>query len=238
MSYTNDIEGDAAILKAMANMKLLDLFCGVGGASKGYELAGFDVYGVDIKDQPRYPYDFYKLDATQLSIEFLQQFDFIHASPPCQLFSSTFLLQAKQHRTTVQSHLRDLLPNTRTLLQESGVPYIIENVPGAPLLSSAIMICATQFNLNVNSRQLQRHRLFEPSQTLRLKGTNCYHRGKPLGVYSRLGDKIPNGGHVVQTIQEAQTIMGIDWTNKWKEIKEAIPPAYTEYIGLQIIEQL
>ena len=211
-------------------MKLLDLFCGAGGASKGYAMAGFEVHGVDLKHGKRYPYTYLRADALDVlrDDEFIQQFDVIHASPPCQTFSITQHLRNAQGNTT--SRL-DLLEPVRNLLLASGKPYVIENVKGAPLIHPA-QVCGSSFNLKV-----RRHRLFESNMAV--KGTVCKHKeqGKPVGIYGSMRDEIPQGGHTAKTMEQANESMGIDWMI-WKELVEAIPPLYTEYIGKQLMERL
>lgn len=211
--------------------KLLDLFCKAGGASKGYADAGFDVVGVDIKNQKRYPFEFIQADALEVLQDkaFIDQFDFIHASPPCQTHSSTKHLRQAQGRTTTKI---DLIPQTRSALesildQNRLIGYVIENVPGAPLIDP-ITICGSYFELGV-----RRHRLFESN--IKLKGTTCNHKdqGRPVGVYGSMRDNIPSGGRTAHTMEEASQAMGIDWMI-WTELVEAIPPAYTSYIGDQL----
>ena len=214
-------------------MKLLDLYCKAGGASVGYKQAGFDeVVGVDIKKQKRYPYEFIQADALEVlqDEEFLAKFDVIHASPPCQTHSATRHLRNAQGKSTDKV---DLIPQTREGLRKwadknTGGYYVIENVPGAPLLDP-IQICGSSFNLKV-----RRHRLFESNFTL--KGTLCDHKaqGRPVGIYGSMRDEIPGGGHTAKTIEQAREPMGIDWMI-WGELVEAIPPAYSHHIGLQIL---
>lgn len=214
-------------------MKLLDLYCKAGGASVGYKQAGFDeVVGVDIKKQKRYPYQFIQADALEVlnDMDFLRKFDVIHASPPCQTHSATRHLRNAQGKSTDKV---DLIPQTREALQKwasesDGGYYVIENVPGAPLLDP-IQICGSDFNLKV-----RRHRLFESN--FKLVGTGCKHKeqGRPVGIYGSMRDEIPGGGHTAKTIEQAREAMGIDWMI-WGELVEAIPPAYTKHIGLQIL---
>ena len=209
-------------------MQLLDIFCGAGGASTGYALSGFTVTGIDVKSGKRYPFTYIKKDFKTLTVEDLQGYDIIHASPPCQTFSITKNLRIAQNKKTDKE---DLLQATRQLLLDSGRPYILENVPGAPLINP-IQLCGSAFNLKV-----RRHRLFESN--LPLNGTNCYHKeqGRPIGIYGSLNDKIPGGGQTAESIEIAREAMGIDYMI-WTELVEAIPPVYTEFIGKQIRKYL
>ena len=211
-------------------MKLLDLFCGVGGASAGYAAAGFDVTGIDLKHGKRYPYSYIKGDVLQYlqDLDFLRSFDVIHASPPCQTHSITQHLRNAQGKTTSKI---DLIPQTRAALIASGKPYIIENVPGSPLIDP-IQMCGSSFGLKV-----RRHRLFESN--LKLVGTGCLHKeqGRPIGVYGSLKDNIPNDGKTAESIEEARIAMGMPWAI-WSELVEAIPPYYTTFLGHQMIGQL
>jgi len=211
-------------------LKLLDLYCKAGGASKGYQLAGFEVVGVDIKKQKRYPFKFIQADCLELmkDIEFLKSFDVIAASPPCQTHSITQHLRNAQGKSTDKI---DLIPQTREALIASGRPYVIENVPGSPL-ANPIQMCGSSFGLKV-----RRHRLFESN--LQLKGSVCNHKeqGKPVGIYGSMRDEIPNGGHTAKSIEQAREAMGIDWMI-WGELVEAIPPIYTKEIGTQILDML
>ena len=207
-------------------MKLLDLFCGAGGASAGYARANFDVTGIDIKHGKRYPFTYIRGDVRDyLHLEFLSQFDVIAASPPCQTHSITQHLRNAQGKSTSKI---DMIPETRTALMASGKPYIIENVEGSPLINP-IKVCGSSFGLKV-----RRHRLFESNLTL--TGTNCRHKqqGKPVGIYGSMRDEIPNGGHTAKTMAQANDAMGIDWMI-WGELVESIPPAYTEFIGRQVM---
>jgi DNA (cytosine-5)-methyltransferase 1 len=204
--------------------RILDLFCGAGGASMGYAQAGFEVIGIDLKKGKRYPFDYIQGNVMTLNPEDLMPFDFIHSSPPCQTYSITRNLRIAQGK---QSSKLDLIEPVRELLKRSGKPYVIENVKGAPLINP-IQLCGSSFGLKV-----RRHRLFESN--LNLIGSKCDHKsqGRPIGVYGSLNDEIPNGGKTATTIEQAKEAMGIDWMI-WTEIVEAIPPAYTKYIGEQI----
>ena len=208
-------------------MRLLDLYCKAGGASKGYQLAGFEVVGVDIKKQKRYPYEFIQADCLELmkDMDFLRSFDVIAASPPCQTHSITQHLRNAQGKSTDKI---DLIPQTREALVASGKPYVIENVPGSPLINP-IQMCGSHFELKV-----RRHRRFESN--LPLIGSPCKHKeqGKPVGIYGSMRDEIPGGGHTAKTIEQAREAMGIDWMI-WGELVEAIPPIYTQEIGKQLL---
>lgn len=208
-------------------MKLLDLFCGAGGASVGYHRAGFQVTGVDIQYQPNYPFEFHRADA----IEFLQtrwsEFDAIHASPPCQAHSAL----GKGTNDNSQEY-PDFLAATRELLITTGRPYVIENVVGAPL-HNPITLCGEMFGLRVI-----RHRMFESNVPLQAP-EHIKHRGRVAGwrhgkKFDRPYFAVYGNGGGKGTLQEWRDAMGMPWCDTKLEIAEAIPPAYTEYIGLQI----
>ena len=191
----------------------------------GYAKAGYEVVGMDIKHGKRYPFEYIRRDVMTLRPEDLEGFDLIHASPPCQTYSVTKHLRVAQGKSTSK---QDLLAQVRSLLVVSEIPYVIENVKGAPLIDP-VQLCGSAFGLKV-----RRHRLFESSMELR--GTDCHHKeqGKPVGIYGSMRDEIPGGGHTAKTMHEAHEAMGIDWMI-WGELVEAIPPAYTHYIGQQIL---
>lgn len=206
-------------------MRLLDLFCGAGGAAMGYSRAGFtEIVGVDIKPQPRYPFDFVQMDALDYAEKFGREFDAVHASPPCQKYSWS----AKRWRSVERA---DLVPDTRRILRWIGEPFVMENVVGAPLIRP-ITLCGTQFGLGVI-----RHRLFESDVVLFAPGL-CSHAGTVRG-----GDFVTVAGHGGDNIKGRgsraikQAAMGIDWMTD-TELNEAIPPAYTEYIGRQLLAVL
>lgn len=194
--------------------KMLDLCCKAGGCSMGYYMAGFEVVGVDIEFQPRYPFRFIQSDMFDID---LSEYDFIHASPPCQGYSIT------RHLHKEKAH--DLLVDrVRTFLKASGKPYVIENVVGAPLINP-ISLNGYMFGL-----QVKRTRLFESNVPLYLP-TRYYLGGIiPEKVYDVTGN---SGG----TIEEWREAMGINWMVK-KEITQAIPPLYTEWIGTQLMNYL
>ena len=223
---------------------MLDLFCKAGGASVGYARAGFEIVGVDIEKQKRYPFEFIRADALDImaDVKFLRSFDVITASPPCQTHSRTKHLRDAQGKTTTKV---DLIPQTRDALRLSGCPFVIENVPGAPLIEP-VTLCGSMFGLGV-----RRHRLFEvdiprpswaPTQTHvddLVTPPRCNHinQGRPIGVYGSMRDNIPSGGKTAETIEQAREAMGIDWMI-WSELVEAIPPAYTEFIGTYLLNRL
>jgi DNA (cytosine-5)-methyltransferase 1 len=211
-------------------VRLLDLYCKQGGASVGYARAGFEVVGVDIAKQKRYPYEFIQADALEvlLDLDFLRTFDVLAGSPPCQTHSITQHLRNAQGKTTSKV---DLIPQTRAGFIASSKPYVIENVPGSPLINP-VVLCGSSFDLKV-----RRHRHFESN--LELVGSVCNHKkqGKPVGIYGSMRDEIPKGGHTAKSIEEARESMGIDWM-LWGDLVEAIPPIYTEYLGKQIVPKL
>lgn len=207
--------------------RLLDLFCGAGGASRGYQQAGFYVVGVDIKPQPRYAGDeFVQADAMTYP---LGGFDAIHASPPCQHYS-TATRDAGLHP--------DLYALTRDRLVAAGVPYAIENVMGAPY-SHGIVLCGAAFGLEADGEWLQRHRNFELSW-LAFQPAHRHRTDKRAITITGQAylSEVREYRHSRQgTYDLAQRLMGIDWMTR-DEMKEAIPPAYTEWIGTRLMAHL
>lgn len=203
---------------------LLDLFCGAGGAAMGYYRAGFDVVGIDIKRQPRYPFPFIQGDALNPPVD-LTKFDAIHASPPCQKYSA-----ATKHLAKMSPKLIEPM---RALLKGSGKPYVMENVPGAPL-KWPMMICGLALGLKV-----KRHRLFESGHLMLSLLCPQSHPGNWFVVFGHeVRDR--RHGHAAgrkNKLAEGREAMGIDWMTRG-ELSEAIPPAYTEFIGKQLIQQL
>lgn len=213
--------------------RLLDLFCGAGGCAAGYARAGFDVVGVDVADQPRYPFSFHKADAFDFLKNHHAEFDAFHASPPCQRFSAATEMRYRENHP-------DLLAEIRSIFLDIGKPYVIENVPGAPMAGGAIMLCGLMFGLNVF-----RHRYFESSLNL-LSPEHPSHNGKKIGegYFSIAGGagRWKSWGTVHRnvtkgTAAEWRDAMRIDWMTR-KELTQAIPPAYTEYIGRQFIRSM
>lgn len=211
--------------------RLLDLFCCQGGASTGYVAAGFEVVGVDIEPQPLYPYTFIQADAIDFVTEHGREFDAIHASPPCQAYSTI---------TPDRSKHPELIEPTRAALVETGLPYVIENVEGARReLVDPIRLCGSSFGLRV-----RRHRYFESNVGLVSMPCNHSAQGQPVGVYGGHGDAVeflrPDGrrrGAKARDTEDARDAMGMDWAD-WHGLREAIPPAYTEFIGHQLMSAL
>lgn len=202
--------------------KALDLFCGAGGAAMGLHRAGFDVTGVDIKPQPRYPFQFVQADAMTFPLE---GYDLVWASPPCQRYSRATV----GSRGTWERHL-DLLPSIIERLEESGCAYVVENVHGAPL-GYAFVLCGSMFGLN-----LWRHRWFRTRPFL-LSSMSCRHDlcPRPINPYN---SKSYQFGITGPRQVAYGKVMGIDWMQYGPEISEAIPPAYSEWIGRQMIEHV
>ncbi|WP_433396946.1 SAM-dependent methyltransferase [Streptomyces sp. CA-146814] len=207
--------------------RLLDLFCCQGGAAKGYADAGFDVTGVDTAPQPRYPFRFVQADAIAYVLEHGAEFDVIHASPPCQHDSDCQRLQGNTHP--------DLIAPTRTALQTTGRPWVMENVRGAlPKLDRPVMLCGPMFGV-----QTYRHRYFETGGGLTLTQP---HHPPHLVPQAKMGRPIPPGhyGQFVGNfsgVDLARRVMGVPWMNR-DGIRECIPPAYTHRIGTQALALL
>lgn len=212
----------------MSRPLLLDLFCGAGGAAMGYHRAGFDVIGVDHNPQPRYPFTFIHDDALSYLAEVInprEVIDAIHASPPCQAYSVS-----AQSRRNAGHEYPDLLAPTRDLLATTDLPWVIENVPLSPMRAD-FRLCGCQFGL-----ELRRERWFETSWGAFDLLPPHHHphpvpsvvgHGTPSWVRKQLGYN--------PTIADYRACMGIDWMNR-DELSQAIPPAYTEYIGAQLLD--
>jgi DNA (cytosine-5)-methyltransferase 1 len=226
-----------------ATYRLLDLCCGEGGAARGYHRAGFDVTGVDSDANrgKRYPYVFIHADAVEYVKAFGHKFDAIHASPPCQRFTHGNVVgeQASKHP--------DLITPVREALASIDVPWVIENVPRAPLIDP-ITLCGTMFDLTATDDDgtvvhLQRHRLFESNVALSAPGP-CRHVGVTQWAGSYGGarrDKhearhVRRGGYVPSvTVQER--LLGIDWMTQ-TALRQSIPPAYTRWLGGLLLARL
>lgn len=221
-------------------MRILDLFCCQGGASRGYADAGFEVVGVDINPQPRYRHAFVQADAIQalrlmLNGEWLpfrapdstplyarlEDFDAIHASPPCQAHTKAWKLNKRLHPK--------LIAPTRELILRTGLPYVIENVEEARSeLINPVMLCGESFGL-----ETYRHRLFETNWNLTTP-EHPKHRART----TKMGRAPVEGEymHIVGNfsgVDKAREVMGMPWANR-DGLREAIPPAYTEHIGMQL----
>lgn len=221
--------------------KLLDLYSCAGGAAKGYADAGFEVTGVDIDLQPRYPYEFHQADAIQFVLDHGHEYDVIHASPPCQTFSRTKTLHDNEHP--------DLVAVTREALIESGKPFVIENVVGAPLLDP-IRLSGTDFNMTAEDvdgvlLKLVRVRLFESNIALTPPPKlPVDHTIQTASVYGAGGGWTPKhrdnperrGGYIPH-IDVIKRLLGIDWMTK-HELSQSIPPLFTEFVGKQLINHL
>ena len=229
---------------------LLDLFCGAGGASEGYYRAGFDVVGVDVKPQPHYPFPFCEGDALELlnclvrggyfrcgeqgRCLYLEDFAAIHTSPPCHAYVQWSGIN-REKWGGLPDH-PDLIAETRSALECSGRSWVIENVVGSPLLRP-ITLCGSFFGLGV-----RRHRLFESSVPLFISD-RCRHTRNEVAVYGKLdGRRIwtradGSEARAARTIVQASVAMGINWM-EWGEITQAIPPAYTAFIGRQLLAAL
>jgi DNA (cytosine-5)-methyltransferase 1 len=232
--------------------RLLDLFCGAGGAAMGYARAGFEVVGVDIVTQPDYPFEFIQDNALFFLNEHIEElphaYDVIHASPPCQAFSDMkTMANARKHP--------DLLAPTRNLLRELGLPYVIENVEGAPMETgpagfftegNGVVLCGSMFGLTTEEYALRRHRLFESN--VPLPRMACRHDpsktvvgfyGDHARIRRRAGGHKDRGLDILgaEKMGLVRDLMGIDWMG-WTAANQAIPPAYTEWIGRQLLQAI
>lgn len=211
----------------MTRPRLLDLFCGAGGAAMGYHRAGFDVVGVDINPQPNYPFEFHQADAmgwlamladcaaagdARDSGRASLGFDAVHASPPCQAYANVTSWRGSKFLHP------DLLPEVRRLLDEIGLPYVIENVPGAPMHPTYIL-CGSMFGLPI-----RRHRWFLMNPPVMALVPSCAHKPSDLAFEHK-------------NERAYADAMGCDWMTA-VEGRQAIPPAYTEWIGRQLLASL
>jgi DNA (cytosine-5)-methyltransferase 1 len=218
--------------------RLLDLFCCEGGASAGYHAAGFEVVGVDHSPQPNYPFTFVRADSFEaVARNLIKDGDFaaIHASPPCQA-STTMSNRWRGAGGKADSH-ENLIEATRELLQATGLPYVIENVPGArKWLRNPAVLTGEMFGLSVH-----RPRLFETNWLLLVPPKPPAARDT-VGVYGKAHDgrllwrrKDGSEQHAASSLEEARAAMGMPWAS-WRGCAEAIPPAYTELIGAQLLQ--
>lgn len=199
--------------------RLLDLYCCQGGAAAGYHTAGFDITGVDLTPQPRYPYPFVQADAIAYLKAHGPEYDAIHASPPCQAHSNAWRIRAREHP--------DLIAPTRDALNATGRPWIIENVVGAPL-HQPIELCGAMFGLRT-----YRHRIFESNIDIQAP-THPQHvaRTVKMGRPLKPGDFYHAVGNF-SSVEEIRADMGVPWMNR-DGIRESIPPAYTAHLGAQL----
>jgi DNA (cytosine-5)-methyltransferase 1 len=225
--------------------RILDLFCCEGGAAVGYERAGFDVVGVDSAPQPRYPFAFIQADVLSLDVRFLRFFDAIHASPPCQF--GTELNSAKDRHV-------NLIPSTRAMLQASGLPYVIENVRRVRAhLVEPVSLFGTMFDCHLITSagqrfDLSRERLFETNWGLQAPehrralhpianvfGSHLRVRSGPYRTGKGTGRTVDLPGEDRAAL--ARQLMGMPWASM-NGISEAVPPAYTEFVGVQLLQRL
>ena len=207
----------------MSRPRILDLFCGQGGAAVGYHRAGFEVVGVDLNPQPRYPFEFHQEDANAFLVMHGTEFDAIHASPPCQLYANAQKINGRRHP--------DLINWTRSGLESVGRPYVIENVPGAPLINP-VELCGSMFGLGT-----YRHRLFESNVWF-----DAPEHPAHTARTTKMGRKPIDGEfmHVVGNfsgVERAKAAMGIDWMTR-DGLRESVPPAYTEYVGKELLTHI
>ena len=216
--------------------RLLDLFCGAGGAAMGYHRAGFDVVGVDIKPQPHYPFEFHQADALTFPLD---GFDAIHASPPCQAYSPHVTSRSSRWVPTLGKDEPRLIAAMRLRLRESGIPYVIENVEGARReMVDPMLLCGAMFGLPIS-----RHRRFETSWMIYPWPEHRPCRGAAKEYAAERGwdyrDMTVTGkGRRAGTLDRWAEVMGIDWPMTQHEMAESIPPCFTEWIGAQLLRTL
>jgi hypothetical protein len=213
----------------MEKLRILDLFCGGGGAAMGYHRAGFEVVGVDVNPQPNYPFEFIRGDALSVAREIGASFDAIHASPPCQAYTRKAANWGRERTHWIEHP--DLVAPTRDLLDALGKPYVIENVPGAPIRSD-MTLCGTMFGLRII-----KHRNFELSFPAAYILPPCDHSD----VYNPWQGK----GRSADKLRKAQDI---DWlpisggasrkAGYTGDLFNAIPPAFTEFVGAHLMHHI
>lgn len=237
----------------MTRPAILELACCAGGAAVGYHRAGFDPYGVDVNPQPNYPFPFHRGDGLEVlrmllaggAVLFqgpsgprrmtLADFAAVHASWPCQTHSA--LTKGNRGRAGWEDEHVDLIGPGRELMEATGLPYVIENVQGAPVRRD-LTLCGEMFGLSVI-----RHRYFELGGWSMDQPAHVPHRGRVAGM--RHGEwftgpyfAVYGEGGGKGTVAQWQQAMGIDWTTDRRELAEAIPPAYTELIGRGLLAAL
>jgi DNA (cytosine-5)-methyltransferase 1 len=209
--------------------RLLDLYCAAGGAGMGYSRAGFDVVGVDINPQPHYPFPFIRQDVLSLDQRFLRWFAAIHASPPCQLYTRKSAKWGRERKHFIEHP--DLIEPTRTMLEASGLPYVLENVMGAPMRAD-LVLCGTMFGLRII-----KHRQFECNFHVPCLLPSCDH--------SDVYNPWQGTGRSAAEHREAQ---GTPWIPQCGgasrkagytgDLNNAIPPAYTQFVGEHLIAHI
>ena len=224
--YARSVNGQTGATKP----RIADLFCGAGGAGMGLHRAGFEVVGFDLKPQPNYPFEFHHADALDVD---LRGFDAIWASPPCQRFSQAVKKKYRKARP-------NLIPAIRIQITNADVPYMIENVPTARRhLREPVQLCGSAFGLPI-----RRHRLFESN--VWLWSGQCSHEEYPR-IYPPAWNRTTplrvlsiSGGYQQRqaSLDEHRAAMGVDWDMTCTELSEAIPPAYSEYLGKQLMAVL
>lgn len=226
MVATREITGERGLfsLVPLNGIKGLDGFCKQGGASIGYHDAGFDMTGIDLEPQPRYPFTFVQGDFLEYAADCWREYDFIHTSPPCQWYSKTWQINSRFHP--------DLIPPVRKLLQQIKIPWIIENVPEAPL-HFPVTLCGTMFGLRT-----YRHRLFETSGFQLTQPEHPKHVAKN----AKMGRPVKDGEflHIVGNfsgVQLARDIMEMPHADR-DGLREAIPAAYSRYVGTHLARHL
>jgi len=204
--------------------RLLDLFSGAGGSAVGYNRAGFEVVGVDLHLQPHYPYEFHQGDALKYLLEHYAEFDAFHASPPCQAFTNAQRIRGNDHP--------DYVAAVRNVFRLIGAPWVIENVPGAPL-RQPVTLCGADFGLRT-----YRHRLFESSAHIVRPCDHAEHSAllAKMGRPPKPDEYMHVVGHF-SDVAAAREAMGIDWMSR-DELAESIPPAMTEWIGRQLLDAI
>lgn len=197
-------------------MKALDLFCGAGGASAGLVRAGFEVVGVDIAPMPEYPFEFVRGDATRPPVK-IAAFDFVWASPPCQCFS----IAARRWKNAGKDY-PDLVATTRAMLEAAGVPFVLENVRGAPLRADLVL------SGGMFGRNIKRDRIFE-THGFRTERPKMRKAREPLCTVAGHG-----GNSRTYKLGDWKEAMGIDWMSR-DRLTQAIPPDYSEYIAREFL---
>lgn len=230
MSLDSQPDYAPAVRRTWTKPLILDLFCGAGGAAMGYHRAGFDVWGVDINPQPNYPFKFTQCDALKYVEQLIWRPAFIHMSPPCQAYTTM--------NNRWGSDSPPLINEIRELVVKTGIPYIMENVVGAKReMINPVRLTGEMFGLRVH-----RPRLFECSIPLTTPPRRKMQKD-PVAIYGRMDGRLlcrrVDGSELraPDNLAEPSAAMDIDWMT-WDELRESIPPAYTHYLGLQMMSHL